>query len=116
MAGESAPPIRGTDLDGAPAELIPGPGRTVVLFMTSTCRSCRPVWESFATHPDVVVVTPDPATENRRKLRRLAGDRRRVIMSSAAWLDYVTGPAPWTVIVEDGTVVGNGVLRDGPWS
>lgn len=86
----------------------PGPGRTVIYFLTSSCRSCQGVWADLAAGMPGVAVTPDAATEDRRRLRKLAGPATTVVMSTDAWLMYGTGPAPWQVVVEGGVVVSTG--------
>ena len=81
-------------------------GRLVLWFLTSSCRPCREVWRRLA--PPDVAVTPDPATESRRKVAALAPPGVVVVMSSAAWLEYRPGPAPWRVILVDGVVAASG--------
>jgi hypothetical protein len=105
---QPAPAVFGTDLDGAAVELDLETGRTVLYFLTSSCRSCQPVWEALAAGAPGVAVTPDAATEDRRKLRKLAGGGIEVVLSSDAWFRYGAGPAPWRVVVEDGVVVEAG--------
>jgi len=106
--------IRGVDLGGSGVEVRPGPGRTVLYFLTSSCESCERVWEQLGAGMPGVAVTPDPATENRRRLRRLAAPGTTVVMSTGAWLEYVSGPAPWRVVIEDGEVVSADTWPFGP--
>lgn len=89
-------------------ELSPGDGRTVLYFLTSSCRDCREVWAALGAGVPGVAVTPDAATEDRRKLRSLAAGGVRVVMSTAAWIDYAAGPAPWMAVVDDGVVSAEG--------
>lgn len=83
-------------------------GATALLFLTSSCLECRAVWSALGamrSPPErLVIVTPDPATEDVAALRALAPLGIDVIMSSAAWLDLCPGPAPWLVVIAGGYV------------
>jgi hypothetical protein len=97
--------VRGVRPDGSPAEVgveLP----VALVFLTSSCRPCQPYWGPFSARASVALVTPDPATEDRRRVAKLAaGSPHAVVMSSAAWLAYGVARAPWLVIVDRGTVV-----------
>lgn len=109
LLGQAPPPISGVAPDSSPAAYEPGPGRTVLMFLTSSCLPCRTIWASLSdgSRADTVAVTPDAATEDRAEVRALAGSAR-VIMSTAGWLDYGVSKAPWSVVVDGGVVVADG--------
>ncbi len=98
--------LEGTDAHGRPVEVDIGSGRWELWFMTSSCRPCRKVWPRL--RPGDVAITPDPATESRRKVAALAPGGVTVVMSSPAWFSFRVGPAPWRIVVEDGRVVESG--------
>lgn len=82
--------------------------------MTSSCRPCRQIWDELEPgRPDVVVVTPSPSTENRRRVAALAPSGIPVVMSSEAWFAFRPGPAPWQVVVVDGVVTQSGPATPG---
>ena len=86
------------DLAGRPATVaVVGPGRwTLLVFVSSGCDGCRefigaagdPVASGLVTDEAVVVVTRDPAEEDRGALSRLMAPGAPVVMSSAAWSAY----------------------------
>lgn len=90
------------------------PGTKALLFLTSSCHGCMPVWSGLrdmsglggvsgpSPRRRVLAVVPDPATESSDALRSLAADWLEVVMSSSAWLEFSPGPAPW-LITTDGT-------------
>lgn len=100
-----------------------GPGsRLVAAFLTSSCTGCGVFWAALATAGEgsqpvesaVVVVTPDPATEDRRAVQNLAPPGLPVVMSTEGWLDYGVNGSPWFVVVADGVIRAEGVAHD--WS
>jgi hypothetical protein len=98
--------IVGTGPDGSAVRVDLSTGTHVVWFLTSSCRPCRTVWPTLGTGD--VAVTPDPATESRRKVASLAPAGATVVMSSEAWFRFRPGPAPWRMVVRDGRVVEPG--------
>jgi hypothetical protein len=114
LVGKPAVTVSGVSVDGEPSSYEPGPGRSVLVFLTSSCQPCLTIWSSLAAErpPDVVAVTPDSATENRRAVAALAG-QARVVMSSDGWLAYGVSKAPWAVVIEDGMVVADGPADSG---
>jgi hypothetical protein len=77
------------------------------VFLTSSCRSCQPLWTG--TPPDrTVLVTPSPSTESRRRVSQLARSEPVVVMSSEAWHAYGVRRAPWLVTVEHGLIAVDG--------
>lgn len=109
--GTPAPAVAGVDPAGEPATASIDDG--LLMFLTSSCRPCRALWAELAARPhahaQVTVVTPDPSTESRRSVARLAaGVDHRVLMSTRAWLDYGVPGAPWLAAVAGGVVRAEG--------
>lgn len=119
----TADDLVGTDLDGNPAAItVAASGRsTLLLFLSSGCDGCRPLWAATADPQDaglvrpggerVVVVTRDAATEDLVELRALAGAGAAVVMSSDAWASYGVHGPPFFCLVEgvNGRVATEGV-------
>ena len=89
--------------------VVLGSGRTVLLFLTSSCYGCRPLWDSLRTGETVddarlVLVTPSLTTESSRDVAALAPDGTEVLMSSEAWHAFGITAAPWFVVVAGGFV------------
>jgi hypothetical protein len=90
-----------------------GRGRTVLGFMTSSCRPCQTFWAALtagAVLPgaDFVAVTPGPETESRRAVVSLAPSATTVVMGGDAWFAYGAGASPWFAVVTDGRVERTG--------
>ncbi len=98
--------VEGSAPDGSPVRVDLSDGRRVLYFMTSSCRPCLALWPHLA--PGDLVVTPSPSTESRRKVASLAPAGVTVVMSSDAWFAFRPGPAPWRVVLVDGTPVESG--------
>ena len=102
-----------------PCEVVLGSGRTVLLFLTSSCYGCRPLWDSLedgerpVDDARLVLVTPSPSTESARDVAALAPDGTEVLMSSEAWHAFGVTAAPWFVVVAGG-FVGPRVPRPPP--
>jgi hypothetical protein len=112
--GCAAPDIVGTDLGGEPIRLALSDGlleRRGLVFVTSSCRTCRQIWRSARPIASLVLVTSDAATESQRDLARLAPEGVQLVMSSAAWFDYAIPGAPWMVVVQSGSIVEDAPLR-----
>lgn len=107
LVGRAAPPIEGVAPDGEPAGAA-GDGR--VVFLTSSCLACRDLWPTLGRPgADVVAaVTPDPTLEDAAAVAALAPAGVPVVMSTAAWLAWRAGPAPWVAEVRGGVVVAEG--------
>lgn len=90
----------------------------VVAFLTSSCATCATFWKALGADnvgegdPPLVVVTPDPTTEDRRQVARLAPGSTPVVMSSAGWIDWGVFGSPFFVVVADGLIVAEGVAAD----
>lgn len=106
--------LRGVTPDGAETEIDAASGRHLLAFLSGGCRPCRVFWRGLGEmRPElagtsVVIVTPDPTTEPRRGIARLAPPGVPVVMSTAAWFAYGAGAAPWFALVVDGTVTASG--------
>jgi hypothetical protein len=88
---------------------LQGGGR-VVLFLTSSCDGCRPLWKGAAHQVGerVVLVTPSPSTESARDVASLASATGDVLMSSEAWHAFGVTAAPWFAVVVDGYIAAEG--------
>jgi hypothetical protein len=87
---------------------------TLLAFLSSGCTSCSGFWETLGQRrlPDglqPMIVTRGPDREQRAKLRSMAPAAVPVVMSSEAWEDYAVPGSPYFVLVEDGSVRGEGV-------
>jgi hypothetical protein len=93
-------------------ELPLGGGRTVLLFLTSSCYGCRKLWEGLGamveTCDRLIVVTPSPSTESARDVAALAPAGPEVLMSSEAWHAFGVTAAPWFVVAAGGLVAAEG--------
>jgi hypothetical protein len=111
--------LSGTDLAGQPVsvEVTAAGRRTLLLFLSSTCDGCRPLWEA-ANEPArwglpaggaVVVVTRE--AEDVAALRRLAPPGTVLVASEGAWGAYGAQGAPFFALVDGGRrrVVTEGV-------
>jgi hypothetical protein len=92
---------------------------TLLAFLTSGCSTCQGFWEAFADPrtrlPEgvrLVVVTKDPSHESPVRLGDLAPSGVRVVMSSAAWVDYDVPASPYFVHVDaHGGLAGEGTAQ-----
>ena len=101
--GQQAVLIQGVDQSGEAVSIQVNEGRIVLVFLTSSCRPCEPLW--IGAPPDgTILVTPSPSTESRRRVSQLARSGQVVVMSSEAWHAYGVRRAPWLVIVEHGFI------------
>jgi hypothetical protein len=118
LIGSPATPVSGLRPDGTPIRVETGAGTTVILFLTSTCYGCRPLWPQAGAAPSpmvtggVVVVTPDPETESAIAVAAMAAVGTQVVMSSPVWHAYRVTRAPWCVVVEDGLVTQDGLAPE----
>jgi hypothetical protein len=100
-----ATPVRGVRPDGSPTEVSVDQSLALI-FLTSSCKPCQPYWGRFSARPAIALITPDPATEDRRRVAKLAATSPHpVVMSTDTWLAYGVTKAPWLVVVDNGTVV-----------
>ena len=113
-ADAAAPEIAGATPTGDAIKLAFGGTPTLLAFLSSGCTSCAGFWGALGQDRLVhglqsVIVTRGPDREQRSKLRSLAPATVPVVMSSTAWEDYAVPGSPYFVLVEDGTVRGEGV-------
>jgi hypothetical protein len=91
-------------------------GRTLLVFLTSSCVACQGFWEGFADGgaarlpdaPETIIVTPGAALESRRRVAELAPPGVPVLMSADAWSDYRVTGSPFAVAIGDGSVIAEG--------
>ncbi|MGI8664156.1 MAG: TlpA family protein disulfide reductase [Acidimicrobiales bacterium] len=101
---------------GAVADVDLQTGRTALVFLTTTCVSCRAIWAALGASPSplpagvrpVVVTTGD---ETLAAVRALAPPGVLTVRDSAAWARYGVSAAPAVVLVDDGQVVSTGVAH-----
>lgn len=102
--------VSGVGVGGEPAEVaVLGTGRwTLLIFLSTGCQGCLPMWEVLAdpvrgglvTDELAVVITRDPVEEDLETLSSLAPRDVPLVMSSAAWAAYgVQGP-PFFALVD----------------
>jgi len=113
--------LSGTDLFGQPVsvEVTVAGKLSLLLFLSSTCEGCRPLWEAAAEPARwglpaggvVVAVTQGEQAEDVPALRRLAPPGTTVVLSEGAWRAYRTQGAPFFALVDGGRrqVVTEGV-------
>jgi hypothetical protein len=114
-----APELVGVTPIGDAVKLAFHGGPTLLAFLSSGCTSCGAFWEKLgesrpAPELRTVIVTRGADREQVAKLRRLAPNAVPVVMSSQAWEDYAVPGTPYFVLVEDGTIHGEGVATT--WS
>ncbi len=116
-AGGPVGDIVGETLAGDPVKIALGPSSpaTLLAFLSSGCAACGPLWSGL--HEPVplpfdarlVVVTKGPERERLARLLELAPDHVEVVMSTAAWEEFVIPATPHFVLVAGGQgVVGRG--------
>ncbi len=101
--------VTGRDLFGRSASIaVTAPGSaTLLLFLSSSCQGCRPLWEAAAEpghwglprDAGVVVVTRAGDHEDVEALRGLALPGAVVVMSDDAWRAYRVQGAPFFSLV-----------------
>ena len=114
--GLAAPALEGWSPAGDEMVVDTGSGSgLVVAFLTSSCRPCQWFWKTPAAgavvvdeRPAVVIVTPDPTTEDRREVARLAPPAVPVVMSSDTWFRWGVWGSPFFVVVVGGLIRAEG--------
>jgi hypothetical protein len=103
-------PLVGVTPTGDPVEIPVSSTAQLLAFLTSSCLPCRLWWAELGSrsHPEAVIVTPDPATEDALAVAALDRGRVPVVMSSAAWIDHDVRGSPTVLVVRDGVVVARG--------
>ncbi|GAC1545217.1 MAG: hypothetical protein NVS3B12_34030 [Acidimicrobiales bacterium] len=92
---------------------------TLMLFLSSGCGSCQPLWDGLRNGDHarvlpgvrVVVVARDPHVESPSLLGGLGPADVAVVLSSGAWDGFAVPGSPYAVLVEgtSSTVLGSGV-------
>lgn len=114
--------IAGVDPTGAATSvsLRHGRGETLLAFLSTGCASCRVFWSELGADsrlptPETrsVIVTRGSASESPAKVRQLAPEGTRVVMSDDAWDRYRVPLTPYFMLVDgEGEVLGEGSATD----
>ena len=121
-ASSRAVDVVGTSLDGA-ARTVPladGGSRTLLAFLTTSCSVCATFWDAFAAPVRVpgdatlVAVVKGSSQESAAALRRVAPPALPLVRSDEAWADYDIPGSPYFVLVDGGTIVGEGSATTWP--
>jgi thiol-disulfide isomerase/thioredoxin len=102
MVGKTAPPIRGTDLDGKPFDLAAAKGKVVLVeFWASWCLPSGPEIDAFQELTDsyrerglqVVTINLDAMQDGGQKLETVLPNIRRFLIDhNVRWPTLVNGP------------------------
>lgn len=114
MVGTAVASIAGLTPDGEPVRIATDAGTRVVLaFLTSSCTTCATFWhgatDTAGGPPFMMIVTPDPTTEDRREVARRAPGSLPVVMSTDTWLRFGVRGSPFFVMLADGLIQAEGV-------
>jgi len=115
--------VSGVGVGGEPVEVaVLGTGRwTLLIFLSTGCQGCLPIWEALAdpvrgglvTDELAVVITRDPDQEDVEELRSLAPGEVPLVMSSTTWAAYrVQGP-PFFALVDGRSIATDVEGRSG---
>lgn len=120
--GRPAPDIAGATPSGDAVGVRLAGARhdTILVFLSSGCRTCRPFWEALregeiaTAGARLVVVTKGPEDESPTAIEDLAPAAYPVVMSSDAWSAYGVPGSPYVVHVDgrSATVRGEGTAAD----
>ena len=111
--------VTGTDADGA-AQHVAVAGvqhKTLLVFLSTTCLTCRDFWSAFADaslevpgRARVVIVTRGAEAESPSSVRRLAPRAIHTVMSTETWHAYNVPGAPYFILVDGARnrVIGEG--------
>ena len=119
MLVRDAASVRTVASTGAGSDAFAGSHPAVLVFLTSTCTTCRDLWTELATRRDelpsdasVIAVTQDEEVEDRRRVTRLAPRGLTVRMSTEMWDRYGVTDAPYVVRTSgSGTVVAEATVK-----
>jgi len=109
--------VTGTDADGATQHIaVAGvEHKTLLVFLSTTCLTCRDFWTAFADsslevpgRARVVIVTRGAEAESPSSVRRLAPRTVHTVMSTETWHAYNVPGAPYFILVDRGQVIGEG--------
>ncbi len=97
---------------------------TLVAFLSSGCLTCGRFWDAFADPASLglaagvrlVIVTRDPAEEQRARIAEVAPPSVPLVMSSDAWAAYDVPGSPYFVLIDgpSGRARGEGTGIDWP--
>ena len=102
------------DDDAAAVAVVGSRQDTVLAFLSTTCLSCEPFWETFAGQhelpQDTRLVVVVQEGDSRSKLRKLTPPDLLVIRSDQAWQDYDIPGSPHFVHISagNGQITGEG--------
>ena len=91
---------------------------TLLVFLSTTCLTCREFWTAFADQSldvpgraRVVLVTRGSEAESPSTVRKLAPQSVHTVMSTETWNAYNVPGAPYFVLVDGGrgAVIGEGM-------
>ena len=111
--------VIGTDADGATQHIaVAGvEHKTLLVFLSTTCLTCRDFWSSFADtslevpgRARVVIVTRGAEAESPASVGRLAPRAVHTVMSTETWHAYNVPGAPYFILVDGARnrVIGEG--------
>jgi hypothetical protein len=111
--------VRTVAATGPRPEPLDGAHPAVLVFLTSTCTTCRDLWAALATRrgdlpsdTSVIAVTRGEEVEDGRRVRRLAPRGLTVRMSTELWDRFGVTEAPYVVRTSgSGTVVAEGTVQ-----
>ncbi|MGQ0847899.1 MAG: hypothetical protein ACT4OP_02035 [Actinomycetota bacterium] len=94
-------------------------GYALLAFLSTTCSSCRQLWEGLDAELPLagarpIVVTRDAIEESPSDLARMASPKVTTLMSSDAWDQFRVPATPHFALVDtsNGAVVGEGAAND----
>ena len=105
--------IEGIDLEGTVRHVAvaSSPGPVLLLFLSSGCEGCRDLWSGIddlrrllPAELAVVVVTRGEGDEDRAAVALVAPPGAEVVMSSAAYDDFMVAGPPFCAVVQGGEV------------
>ena len=111
--------VTGTDPSGSPQHVaVAGVSHaTLLVFLSTTCLTCREFWTAFAdatlqvpSDARPVLVTRGSEAESPSAVRKLAPPTVHTVMSSETWQAYHVPGAPYFVLVDGSRsrVIGEG--------
>ena len=117
--GDSVADITGTDPNGSPQHVaVAGVSHsTLLVFLSTTCLTCREFWSAFADaslrvpgNARPVLVTRGAEAESPSAVRTLAPASVHTVMSTETWRAYQVPGAPYFVLVDGARnrVIGEG--------
>lgn len=112
--------IMGVSLEGDPIVISPtsGSAPTLLAFLSTSCSSCTPFWESldtgfryFGGHQyRILLLTRGESEESPTRAQALRRGDAEVIMTDGPWEEFGVPGAPYFVLVQSGTghILGEG--------